>query len=81
VVHDSARLTGPAVIGGQCWIDEGVVISGPVVLGEGCHIGAGATLEEVVVWPGVSVEVGARLKGCVICPSQAGNLVVSCVTP
>jgi NDP-sugar pyrophosphorylase family protein len=49
------------------------------VLGEGCHIGAGVTLEEVVVWPGTSVEPGARLKGCVISPDPAGNLVVSCV--
>jgi mannose-1-phosphate guanylyltransferase len=80
VIHHSARITGPAVIGANSRIDEEATIRGPVVLGEGCHIGAGAELEEMVVWAGVSVEARARLKQCVISHHQQGNLVVKCVT-
>jgi mannose-1-phosphate guanylyltransferase len=65
-IHPSAKITGPAIIGSQCRIDQKARIKGPVVMGEGCHIGEGASLETAVLWPGVSVEASANLKQCVI---------------
>ena len=70
IIHPSAKISGPAIIGSQCRIDQRVRIKGPVVMGEGCHIGQGASLESAVLWPGVSVEAGASLKQCVICYNQ-----------
>jgi mannose-1-phosphate guanylyltransferase len=80
VVHASACVTGPAIIGARSRIDSGATIRGPAVLGEGCHIGAGAELEEVVVWAGIGVEAGARLRRCVISYNREGNRVVNCIT-
>jgi mannose-1-phosphate guanylyltransferase len=72
-IHPSARITGPAVIGGRCRIDQGVQIKGPVVIGDDCHIGEGASLERAVLWTGVSVEAGSSLKQCLINRSEIGG--------
>jgi mannose-1-phosphate guanylyltransferase len=79
IIHPSAKISGPAIIGSQCRIDQRVRIKGPVVMGEGCHIGKGASLESAVLWPGVSVETGASLKQCVICYNKENMAqIISC---
>jgi mannose-1-phosphate guanylyltransferase len=70
IIHPSARITGPAIIGSKCRIEPGAQIKGPVVMGEGCHIGEGASIESAVLWKGVSVTTKASLKQCVICYNQ-----------
>ena len=79
IIHPSARITGPVMIGSQCRIEPGVRIKGPVVMGEGCHIGEGASIESAVLWKGVSVTTKASLKQCVICYNQENvEQVISC---
>ncbi len=79
VIHSSAKITGPAIISSKCRIDQEVRIKGPVVMGEGCHIGKGASLENAVLWPGVSVEADAILKQCVICYNQENiEQIINC---
>jgi mannose-1-phosphate guanylyltransferase len=79
VTHPSAQITGPAIIGSRCRIDQKAQIKGPVVMGEGCHIGEGASLERAVLWPGVSIEAGANLKHCVISYNKENvKQIISC---
>ena len=79
VIHPSARITGPAIIGSKCRIELRVQIKGPVVLGDGCHIGEGASIESAVLWPGVSVTTNASIKQCVICFNQENiEQIISC---
>ena len=66
VLHPSAEIVGPAVLGSGCKIGQGVRIRGPVVMGPDCHIGEGAVIERAVLWEGVSVGMGAALRGCVL---------------
>ncbi len=82
IIHPSAKVTGPAVIGARCEISEGVNIRGPVVIGADCHIGAGASLEGAVVWDGAKVGAGARLEQCVVTSDvkiQDRDRVIKCV--
>jgi mannose-1-phosphate guanylyltransferase len=69
VIHPSARITGPAVIGSGCRIGQNTHIKGPVVIGPDCHIGDGASIEGTVVWGGASIEANARIVNRVVTPS------------
>ena len=66
IIHPSARITGPAVIGSRCKIDQRAYIKGPAIIGADCHIGEGAIIEEAILWSGVSIGTGASLKQCVV---------------
>ncbi len=77
-IHPSTRITGPAVIGGRCQIDQGAHIVGPVVIGGNCHIGEGAHLERAVLWNGVSVGAGASHKRCVVYNKEGKEQVIDC---
>ncbi|MFU8795762.1 MAG: sugar phosphate nucleotidyltransferase [Dehalococcoidia bacterium] len=82
-VHPSARIEGPAVIGGFCSIARGSFIRGPAVLGDRCHIDEGAILEGVVLWPDCRVGKGARLKNCLVasdcCIEEESEVPEGCV--
>jgi len=65
VIHPSAKVTGPVVIGDRGSISRGVHILGPAVVGADCRIGEGARVERAVLWRGVNVDAGATLKECV----------------
>jgi len=79
IIQPSVKITGPAIVGSRCRIDQGARIKGPVVMGEDCHIGPGVSIESAVLWRGVSVEAGANLKQCVICYNQENRAqVISC---
>ncbi len=66
IIHPSAKVTGPVVIGSKCRIDQKAYIKGPVVIGSECHVGEGASIESAVLWSDVNVGAGARLKQCVV---------------
>lgn len=66
VVHPSAVITPPVVIGDACRISPGVNLQGPVSVGRGCLLEQGARLEKAVLWDNVRVGAGARLNNCVI---------------
>ena len=77
-IHPSAKITGPAIIGSRCQIDQTAHIKGPVVMGEDCHIGEGAYLERGVLWNGVSVGAGASHKRCVVYNKEGKERVINC---
>ncbi|MFC1993631.1 sugar phosphate nucleotidyltransferase [Chloroflexota bacterium] len=64
-IHPSAEIVWPVVIGSNCSIGREVQITGPVVIGSDCLIGEGAALDSAVLWNGVTVGAGARLKRCI----------------
>ena len=83
IIHPSAQIEGPVVIGNKCKIDQGVYIKGPVVIGPGCHIGSNARIETAILWGNSHVGSGTSLKKCIITSNtilghdhQATNCVV-----
>jgi mannose-1-phosphate guanylyltransferase len=66
VVHPTAEIVGPVIIGNGCRIGERVRIRGPMVMGQNCYLADGASVEETVLWDKVTVSAGARLKQCVV---------------
>jgi len=84
IIHPSAQIEGPAIIASQCQIGQRVRIKGPVVMGPGCFIADEVSLEEVVLWRGVSIGAGATLKQCVIGDAaevEAGAQLINRVLP
>ncbi|MFC1926462.1 sugar phosphate nucleotidyltransferase [Chloroflexota bacterium] len=80
-IHPSAKIVGPAMIGSNCSIDRDVSITGPVVIGSNCYIGEGATIENAVLWDGVTIGAGAELKRCIsgsYASIDANDKVVDC---
>ncbi len=65
-IHATAEIVGPVVIGGGGYIGPGAHIQGPVVIGPNCYIGEGASIEASVLWDGVTVGGGARIKRCIV---------------
>lgn len=66
IIHPSAEIVGPAVIGSKCRIDQKTYIKGPVVIGPDCCIGEGASIEVAVLWRGVNIGAGVSLKQCIL---------------
>lgn len=66
IVHPSARLNGPLVIGHHCQISEGVVISPGTVIGDNVIVKGDASLKRPVVWNNAYLGEHSELRGCVI---------------
>lgn len=71
-VADSARLTGPALIGPRAALEDGVAVAGPAIISPGTRIGAAAVLSNVVAWSRCEIGAGAFLTNCVL---SAGSWV------
>ncbi|MBI4304818.1 MAG: NDP-sugar synthase, partial [Chloroflexi bacterium] len=82
----AAAVQGPVIMGDRCRVEGDARISGPVVIGNDCVIGAGATVEDAVLWNGVTVAAGATVKQAVIASNSriengaiiCGGAVVGC---
>ncbi|HOB40300.1 MAG: sugar phosphate nucleotidyltransferase [Limnochordia bacterium] len=61
----AARLEGPLYLGRGCRIGPGAQVGPYSVLGPFCQVDARASLKHALLWPGVRVGRGARLRGCV----------------
>ena len=66
IIHPSVKITGPAVIGSRCRVDEKARIKGPVVIGPDSHIGKNAFIEECIIWQGAHIGSGAAIKQCIV---------------
>jgi mannose-1-phosphate guanylyltransferase/phosphomannomutase len=65
-VHPSARVVGPAVIGENCRIEEGVRLGPYTVLGTNVRVRANTDVERVVVHDNSYLGEGVRLRGTTI---------------
>jgi len=61
-----ARVQGPSVVGADVTLGAGAVVGPHSVIGDRVNIGAGAAVEQVVLWPDVTIGPGARLRDCVV---------------
>jgi len=66
VIHPSAEVVGPVVIGSGCQIDQKALIKGPVVIGPDCHIGENASIEKAVLWGGVDTGADVTVRKCIL---------------
>ena len=66
LVHSTAKVEGPVVIGDDCSIGAHVQIKGPAVIGDSCTILDGAAVERCILWSKVVVGRNASLKDCIV---------------
>jgi len=66
VIHPSAEIVGPVIIGRDCQISQKASIRGPVVIGPDCCVGEGAIIESATLWRGIHIGAGAICKQRVI---------------
>lgn len=75
-LSENATIIGPAVIGNNCIIEDGVRIIGPALICDGTTVGSDALVRDSVIWrdsrigSGASVEYSLLTEGCVIQPGQ-----------
>jgi NDP-sugar pyrophosphorylase family protein len=62
IVHPSARLVGPVLLGPRSRVEEGAVIVGPASVGADSVIGAGALVSRSIIWDQCVVGAGAMLE-------------------
>jgi mannose-1-phosphate guanylyltransferase len=77
-VEPTARIAGPAVIGGNCTIEAGAGLTGPIAIGTGCRILKDASAETSIIWQNVAMEPGATVRRSIIasnCQIGAGSVV------
>jgi mannose-1-phosphate guanylyltransferase/mannose-1-phosphate guanylyltransferase/phosphomannomutase len=63
--HEDTEIEGPAWIGRDVRIGEGVRLMGPLVIGDGATIGDRAQLRSSIVFPGTEVAAGSILIGAI----------------
>lgn len=66
VIHDSAKIEYPVVIGDRCVVESGARVLANTVLGPGCVVQAGAVVKESVLWENAQVHSDTRLVRCVV---------------
>jgi mannose-1-phosphate guanylyltransferase len=82
IIHPSAEIVGPVVIGSKSKISQGVHIKGPVVIGPDCQLEEGVSIENAVLWNNVHIGANARLRQCITSSDisiEPNNQIVNCV--
>ncbi|MGA3353102.1 MAG: sugar phosphate nucleotidyltransferase [Acidimicrobiales bacterium] len=65
-IHPSANIVGPALVGDNCRIGQGVELNGHCVLGANVRVGENTVIERSVVHDNVYIASGVSARGCVI---------------
>jgi mannose-1-phosphate guanylyltransferase/phosphomannomutase len=65
-VHPSATIVGPALIGDNCRIGQGVELNGHCVLGANVRVGDNTVIERSVIHDNVYIASAVSARGCVI---------------
>ncbi len=66
-IEPTAVITGPVVIGSNCYLGRNTRVGPYVVLGDNSRIDDGASLKQSVVWNGSLVGKQAEIRGAVLC--------------
>ena len=64
-IPEETEIDGPAWIGREVQIGDGVRLMGPIVLGDGAQVGDGAQLRSSIVFPGTVLAPGSILIGAI----------------
>lgn len=65
-IHPDAQLSGPAVIGENCFVEAGVTVGEYTVLGTGVRVRRDCHFERVVVHDNSYIGEGTRMRGTVV---------------
>lgn len=68
-IAPSAELIGPVVVGRNAFIGEKVMVTGPTVIGENVVLDDQAEVVKSILWPNVTVGLGARVEHSIITDS------------
>jgi len=81
-VNPQAKLTAPILVDRDCTVGKGVHVKGPVVIGAGCKINNGATIENSILWQGVTIGKQAVLRDCIVASNSCieNNACIECAT-
>ena len=66
VMDPSVKLGSPVAIGSNVTIEAGATVGDNSVIGDNCRIGAGATVQDTILWEGVTVGAGTHLERCIV---------------
>jgi mannose-1-phosphate guanylyltransferase len=66
LVHSSAQIEGPVLIGEGCSIGRNCVVRGPAVLGARCRVEESAVVEGSILWQDCRIGKAAKLRDCLI---------------
>ena len=82
VIHPSARIDGPIIIGSNTVISQRAYIKGPAVIGSDCHVGEDASIEQATLWSGILIGAKTTLRQCIISSDTSiehHNQITNCV--
>jgi exosortase len=65
-ISQTARITGPVVIGRGAFIGDGVVVKGPAVIGRDVYIAKSAVVDESVAWEGAVLGPQSQVSGSLV---------------
>ncbi|MEI2637980.1 MAG: sugar phosphate nucleotidyltransferase [Microthrixaceae bacterium] len=65
-IHPDAKISGPAVIGDNCFVDAEVIIGEYTVLGTGVRVRRDCHFERVVVHDNSYIGEGTRMRGTIV---------------
>ncbi len=65
-IHPTARISGPVVIGNNCQIGAGVLVTAGTVIGDNVVVGSNASLKRPVIWNNVYIGEDVALRACVL---------------
>jgi mannose-1-phosphate guanylyltransferase len=65
-VAPTAKLTGDVWVGEHASIGSNVTVIGPSVIGASCMIDDGALIERSILWDGVTVAKGCRVRDSIV---------------
>jgi NDP-sugar pyrophosphorylase family protein len=63
---DLELIDGHGWIGDDCELGEGVRLMGQVAIGDRCTVGSGASLRDVILFPGTHVPAGEVVVGATV---------------
>lgn len=81
-VSPSAQITGPVIIGSNCFIGNRVRLVGPVTIGDGCNISAETVIENSVIWANAWTGPRVTIRNSIIadhCYFQANSVIEGAV--
>lgn len=66
VIHPSAVIKGPCMIGSDCSIGADVRIDRYTVIGNGCTLQSNTTLKRSILWDNCRIDRLSELSGCIL---------------
>lgn len=67
LIHDSASIQAPVLIGDQTTIGEGALIGPGAIIGKNCKVGEGSSIKHSILWDNNNLARWVQVRGSTIC--------------